>query len=422
MTMTRLYLPADPAARIEAGLTPANPVRTEIDLADVAPERRRLLARAPRVSAQYDPALQEIDLASTQSRRYLFDTPDETFQAYCLRDPEFAELYYGYQAPLTPVVATTETEVHAFLDRLVRREQTRAALQAAEQHLKPVYDAEHAAALGRIKAHQAELVAELPDLPAPALSESGDGSLTVAPAVDRKDLDASYWPSLTLSGCSVPGVLWTHDETTARRVCGRALDVATEEPAVHDSVARQTWRRAVMARYGEALKAAAARTRELKRDAKAENARRLRQLVEAHGQGSQLARFDEGVLPEDELRQLVARATWAPLNRLPRYRKIETSEIPCTCAPGDADPQFDKHAARRTRTAKEDRALKAVRETLAHAGMIAEVNVMRHQGHCRSCGAESPSRASIEVHLSAHGFDLARNFGVDVPETGSTKR
>lgn len=139
-------------------------------------------------------------------------------------------------------------------------------------------------------------------------------------------------------------------------------------------------------------------------DKKARRAEQLRSWVATMGTDNQRGRMSENLLPDDEIIDGIRDAAFLPLADFPRYQKLTSSDIPCTCEYESPDASYETKNAE-SATAGEFDLLQKMRALMPGA----TVSLREHVGTCDRC-EEEVARRSIRVVVTVGELTLSREY------------
>jgi hypothetical protein len=144
---------------------------------------------------------------------------------------------------------------------------------------------------------------------------------------------------------------------------------------------------------------------------KAERETALGALVREHGTPSQSERFADGVLPEEELRDL-ARDAWLPLlDGIQLYSILTVGDIVHDDDCYTPTHKFSSDACTGPWTAQEWDVLQTVRRAYEPIG--ATVTPREHRGYCESeCCTHIAQRYGVRATISRHGVTVSREYAL----------
>lgn len=135
--------------------------------------------------------------------------------------------------------------------------------------------------------------------------------------------------------------------------------------------------------------------------------------VSKYGTDDMKERFEAGVLPEDELFDVVRDHLYAPLNDFPRYQKMKKSDI---C---EADEyEYESHrVSYKTEDLTEMTAdqFAMMKKIKAAAQEGAVIEARKHVGVCADCGNDEGylKRVGFMVRVTVGEFEFSREYGMD---------
>jgi hypothetical protein len=149
-----------------------------------------------------------------------------------------------------------------------------------------------------------------------------------------------------------------------------------------------------------------------------------REMVEKHGDPSQVERYYAGLLPDDELLALARRILFAPLSGFRRYQNVASARgdqvvakylRPADVKHAEGCPATDSAIRFFTRapgdgiTGNEWRDFKSVVDAI---GPSAQVELVEHVGVCTYCRHREAISRSASVRIAWAGNELLREYAL----------
>jgi hypothetical protein len=367
----KVQVNVDRTAAIMAGHDTYGPVIVDLDPADLTPEERALLAECP----------------ESNGITNLTATPE------------------GYATHRPPYPKTTTPEPRLWL---AWRAETKAA---------------HAA-------HVAEVARRAEERMADYLEWAKDQPLEAFIATSHHRVDGTLAPAFTArlppaeTGASGSHFLpsssdWRHT-TTAKETNTPAPEVYARqrlaerfaEAETRVAVLREESARAIANQRAETEAAAERRERQL--------ADEVRDFMDDNA----LGRYRMGVLPEEEILDSMRARIFAPLEGLPRYRKLHLADLEhedgCyswTAEATDGDSltcEVERATDMTSAEAERFWAIDEVARAIALTGLTVEVTPLAHRCSCDHCHAEA-IRLSAQVKVTVGELTFTREYGLEDP-------